>query len=243
LASVASAALLTGCAPEAQKPAAEGDSAEEEVARAELQFRWPLLSEAAFYQTTGVDHDPEVHEAGLESVLCTNYDGRAFPWCYDEHEGSDYLLDGGFDAMDAGSQPIVAAAAGTVIDLADGNYDRCHADASTQTVSCDGYEQAANFVTIDHGNGWHTRYLHMMKGSVAVEVGQVVNCGEQLGIVGSSGNSSAPHLHFQLEDEAGVVTDPYAGEYSQPETWWVEQGEAEGFPGQACADADVPSLE
>ena len=52
-----------------------------------------------------------------------------------------------------------------------------------------------------------------------------------LGIVGSSGNSSMPHLHFGLEDEDGVVIDPFAGPSSQEETWWCEQNPQGELPG------------
>jgi murein DD-endopeptidase MepM/ murein hydrolase activator NlpD len=45
-------------------------------------------------------------------------------------------------------------------------------------------------------------YAHLVPGSVAVEEGQDVGRGEVLGRVGSSGNSTAPHLHFQLMDDA-----------------------------------------
>ena len=57
--------------------------------RGALQFRFPLIEREQFEQTVGVDHDPAVHGEGAEAVRCTNYDGRAFPWCYDEHDGSD----------------------------------------------------------------------------------------------------------------------------------------------------------
>lgn len=205
------------------------------VARGELSFRWPLTDPSVIYQTTGVDHDPEVYEETAYKIVCRDYNGRAFPWCYDEHQGSDYLLDGGFEAMDAGSTPIVAAAEGVVSATDDGHYDRCHAD--TDGVSCDGHEKAPNFVELTHATGHVTRYLHMLSGSVAVSVGQTVKCGDQLGLVGSSGNSSAPHLHFQLEGADGTVIDSYAGPESQPETWWLDQGDPEGFPGMDCPPA------
>src|SRR5688500_3941513 len=98
---------------------------------------FPLPRPDDFTSRIGVDHDPVVQEDDVAGrVVCTDFAGRAFPHCYDEHHGSDYLLDGGFEAMDAGSSPIVAAADGIVVDLADGNYDRCHADLSAGDVSC-----------------------------------------------------------------------------------------------------------
>ena len=227
-------ALLACIPPNLVDTAATADTSDSTL-RGALSFRFPLLERELFYQTTGVDHDPAEYEpASAEAVICTNYDGRAFPWCYDGHHGSDYLLFGAFDAMDAGSATIVAAAPGEVIEVEDGHYDRCHATA--EGVDCDGYEMIANKVVIQHESGHTTSYYHMMSGSPAVAVGDHVECGDVLGKVGSSGNSSAPHLHFELEDAAGTVIDPYAGEFSQPETWWVSQGGPEEFPQSSCAD-------
>ncbi len=216
-----------------------GETGAPGVPRGPLQFRWPLEERDLFTQTVGVDHDPAVYEeASMEAIICTSYDGRAFPWCYDEHQGSDYLLDGGFDAMDAGSATIVAAAAGTVTATEDGHYDRCH--ATVDGVDCDGNDGVANYVIVEHmdvsGALWTTRYWHMMSGSVSVAAGDAVACGDVLGRVGSSGNSSQPHLHFQVEMADETVVDPYAGEFSQPETFWVEQGDAEGLPADGCAE-------
>jgi murein DD-endopeptidase MepM/ murein hydrolase activator NlpD len=230
-------ALLLACAA----PVAPGDSTADtadsgvvEVPRGALQFRFPLLETELFEQTVGVDHDPvEYDPASIQGVICTSYDGRSFPWCYDGHDGSDFLLVGGFDTMDAGSATILAAAPGTVVETDDGHYDRCH--ATFDGIDCDGNDGQANYVIVEHEGGWRTKYWHMMSGSVAVAVGDVVACGDTLGTVGSSGYSSMPHLHFELESPEGTVVDPYAGAWSQPETWWVEQGEPEGLPGDACA--------
>ncbi len=205
------------------------------VPRGALQFRFPLVETTLFEQTTGVDHDPTVYEpASLEAAICTNYDGRGFPWCYDEHDGSDFLLVGGFDTMDAGSATIVAAAPGVVVATEDGHYDRC--SATLDGIDCDGNDGIANSVIVEHEGGWRTLYWHMMTDSVAVAVGDEVACGDVLGRVGSSGYSSMPHLHFELQDAAGSTIDPYAGEYSQPETWWVDQGDPAGLPGDGCAE-------
>ena len=231
------AAGLIGCAAKeapGDHNATDDTAAPEEVPRGALQFRFPLVETTLFEQTIGVDHDPAVYEpASLEAVICTSYDGRAFPWCYDEHDGSDYLLIGGFEAMDAGSATIVAAAPGEVVDVEDGHYDRCH--ATVEGIDCDGNDGIANHVILEHEGGRRTRYWHMLSGSVAVTVGQAVACGEILGRVGSSGYSSQPHLHFELTDDEDTVIDPYAGPWSQPETWWVEQGDPVGLPGDACA--------
>lgn len=98
-------------------------------------------------------------------------------------------LHGGLDIADGGvyGQSIVAADSGTVI-LA-GNQG-------------DGY---GNYVIIDHGNGYKTLYGHMS--SVAAYTGQQVAQGEVIGYVGSTGNSTGPHLHFEIRVN-DVQTDP-----------------------------------
>ncbi len=197
--------------------------------RGPVQLAFPLDQRELFDAPVGMDHDP-VEYSGAEALICTAYDGRPFPACYDGHGGSDFLLDGGFERMDAGSVLILAAAPGTVVEVEDGHYDRCHGTLD-EGNDCDGEEMVSNTVTVEHEDGWRTRYLHMMRDAMTVEVGDRVDCGSPLGRVGSSGNSSTPHLHLGLEDPSGQTVDPYAGEYSQPETFWLEQGDPEGLPG------------
>ncbi len=55
-----------------------------------------------------------------------------------------------------------------------------------------------NHVILDLGNGYYAFYPHMQKGSITVQVGDHVTRGEVLGLLGNSGNTSGPHLHFQL---------------------------------------------
>ena len=62
-----------------------------------------------------------------------------------------------------------------------------------------------NYVAISHGNGNTTLYGHMS--SRKVEVGQYVNQGDVIGITGSTGNSTGPHLHFEVV-ENGVRVNP-----------------------------------
>ena len=62
-----------------------------------------------------------------------------------------------------------------------------------------------NYVVVSHGSGNTTLYGHMS--SRKVEVGQYVNQGAVLGITGSTGNSTGPHLHFEIT-ENGVRVNP-----------------------------------
>ena len=144
------------------------------------------------------------------------------------------MLEGGFDVMDAGSALVVAAASGVVVDVHDGEYDRCHASLSSADVSCDGHPMRANYITLRHEGGWESSYLHLKSSSQLVERGDEVRCGQPLALIGSSGYSSAPHLHLELLDPQGQVWDPFAGEHSQPFSLWVDEG-LEVLPLALCA--------
>lgn len=65
------------------------------------------------------------------------------------------------------------------------------------TVTRSGYSgDMGNYVVIDHGNGYHTRYMHMS--SSTVSTGDTVSQGEVIGYVGQTGYATAPHLHFEV---------------------------------------------
>ena len=62
-----------------------------------------------------------------------------------------------------------------------------------------------NHVIIDHENGEYSMMAHFMEGSIVVSVGDVVEKGQELGKAGNSGNSSEPHLHYQLQTTANPI--------------------------------------
>ncbi|WP_200206470.1 M23 family metallopeptidase [Micromonospora coerulea] len=105
--------------------------------------------------------------------------GAQITSCYGARWGT---LHAGIDfAMPAGT-PIHAAAAGTVVKAGDAG---------------DGY---GNSVFIDHGNGYLTHYAH--QSSLKVTVGEKVSAGEVIGYEGSTGDSTGPHLHFEVHKAA-----------------------------------------
>lgn len=114
-----------------------------------------------------------------------------------------WRLHGGMDlaTVPVGGQ-VVAAKAGKVITVV-------HGDPG-----------AGNFVEIDHGDGVKTRYFHLA--SISAKKGSTVSVGEKIGIEGTTGSSTANHLHFEVH-QGGAPTDPVA--------WLKKQG------------AKVPALE
>jgi murein DD-endopeptidase MepM/ murein hydrolase activator NlpD len=70
----------------------------------------------------GVDHK----RTGSSIDDCDTWDGRHFPHCYQLHEGTDFGLVGGFLTMNLGSVDVVAAASGIVVQVGEGNVDRCY---------------------------------------------------------------------------------------------------------------------
>ena len=61
-------------------------------------------------------------------------------------------------------------------------------------------EADGNHVVLDLGGGRFALYAHLIKDSITVEEGQQVTRGQVLGLVGNSGNTLAPHLHFHVMD-------------------------------------------
>jgi murein DD-endopeptidase MepM/ murein hydrolase activator NlpD len=64
---------------------------------------------------------------------------------------------------------------------------------------------AGDYVMIDHGKKEYSLYAHLQPGSVRVHVGDQVKAGDVIGKLGSSGNSTEPHLHFQICDKANPL--------------------------------------
>jgi RHS repeat-associated protein len=81
--------------------------------------------------------------------------------------------------------------------------------AAGGTVTKVNYQKggAGNYVVIDHGKGYVTKYMHMQKGSINVKEGEEIKDGAIIGKLGTTGGSTGPHLHFQIEKD-GTAVDP-----------------------------------
>jgi murein DD-endopeptidase MepM/ murein hydrolase activator NlpD len=83
--------------------------------------------------------------------------------------------------------------------------------AAPGKVAAVGFEAGGlgNYVVIDHGNGWTTKYGHMVARS-PLKVGDPIDAGAQVGKVGSTGNSTGPHLHFMVvKDGTNQNPEPF----------------------------------
>jgi murein DD-endopeptidase MepM/ murein hydrolase activator NlpD len=93
----------------------------------------------------------------------------------------------------------------TGVDLRGNTGEPAHATASG-TVSIASYQGGyGNMVEIDHHNGLATRYGHLSK--ILVKVGQHVSIGQAVGLIGSTGRSTGPHLHYETRVNDSAV-DP-----------------------------------
>jgi murein DD-endopeptidase MepM/ murein hydrolase activator NlpD len=106
------------------------------------------------------------------------------------HSPSSRAVD--WNRPDDVGDPVVAAAPGTV------------------TVATYSNVSYGNWVRLAHANGESTVYAHLQ--SLAVKVGQTVDQGSLVGALGTSGNSSGPHLHFEERNSQGVIWPWFAGE-------------------------------
>jgi murein DD-endopeptidase MepM/ murein hydrolase activator NlpD len=64
-----------------------------------------------------------------------------------------------------------------------------------------------NLIIIDHGNGWQTAYAHLSQINVAC--GGAIYQGQVLGLSGSTGNSTGPHLHFEMRSDVYGRVNPW----------------------------------
>jgi TP901 family phage tail tape measure protein len=104
----------------------------------------------------------------------------------------------GVDLGGSPGQPIFTIGNGRVVTSA--------ALHGTNPYDNDGYRSYGEYVVVDHG-GMTSLYAHMLPNSRRVRTGDSVSQGQVLGSLGSTGNSSGPHLHFETRLR-GAMTDP-----------------------------------
>ncbi len=185
-------------------------------------FIWPVVkSPTAPYNNVWsisnyVDHNPNFPNA-VQDWACGDrtYDTSAGY----NHAGIDiFTWPFGWYQMDNSQAFAVAAADGVIISKTGIYFDR----------SCNLSGLTWNAVYVQHADGSVAWYGHLKKNSLTTKaVGESVTAGEYLGIVGSSGNSTGPHLHFEVYNAANQLVDTYTGACntwtSSNDTWWIAQ--------------------
>jgi hypothetical protein len=130
-------------------------------------------------------------------------------------------------------KPVLAVADARVIAVTDGLTEQVPGLYPTNIA----LDQAdGNSVILDLGNDSYALYAHLQPGSIRVHPGESVKIGQVIGLVGDSGNSVAPHLHFQVMDRPSSLAAnglPYEMNHFQvtgktPGTHAFDQAEANG---------------
>lgn len=161
-------------------------------------FASPLKG-AGWLAVNGCCQGGGAHRGSIQTVNGALWDAQRFAIDWMRVDDERRLFVG--DQKDVKSYPgygapVYAAAEGTVVQVLDGLEDQVPGrlpDPTTITLdTVDG-----NHVVLDHGGGVFTFYAHFQKDSVLVALGDRVREGQQLALLGNSGNTSAPHLHFQ----------------------------------------------
>jgi len=165
-----------------------------------VSFAWPLqpaphLDDFGYHGLSNlVDHNPGYPNQRRDYVCGERtYDTQSGY----NHPGTDiFSWPFPWSRMDNDEILVVAAAPGIMVLREDGHYDR----------NCSVTGMPWNAIYIQHSDGSIAWYGHMKKGSLTPkQVGQWVAAGEYLGVIGSSGSSTGPHLHFELHAANGLT--------------------------------------
>ena len=110
--------------------------------------------------------------------------------------GTSGYVHSGTDISCGRNEPILAAAAGTVVGMTYSSGQCSYSPSAGRCPVCD--NSSGNSVTIDHGGGFKTSYLHLKSFGTGISKGAHVECGQQVGIMGTTGCSTGTHLHFMV---------------------------------------------
>ena len=115
------------------------------------------------------------------------------------------------DEPEAGSfycygRDILAPADGSVAEICTGNLDS--GITKNRAVSCKARDIRGNYILICHSDQEYTLSAHLKPDSIQVSVGQSVKRGEKIAECGNSGNTSEPHLHFQVQLGKSFYSSP-----------------------------------
>jgi len=130
-------------------------------------------------------------------------EGFAIDWIKVDREGKAFRTDGkkSEDWLCYGVD-VLAVAPGTVVETIRDLPDEPPGAAPTSLKVS---EIAGNHVLLDLGDGRYAMYAHLAPHSLTVHVGDHVKTGDKLGLLGNSGNTTGPHLHFQISNRPSTL--------------------------------------
>ncbi|WP_258060913.1 M23 family metallopeptidase [Arthrobacter sp. 4R501] len=149
----------------------------------------PAVQAAGAVQSPAAPAAPAVESKGLRAPLASMNVSSTFGYRVSPITGAAAEMHTGIDLTGACSTAVFAAGAGTVTEAGWSQYG------------------GGNRIVVDHGNGLKTTYNHLA--SIGVSVGQVLAQGQQIAGVGTTGNSTGCHLHFEVMVN-GQTVDPSA---------------------------------
>ncbi|MFD0714868.1 peptidoglycan DD-metalloendopeptidase family protein [Paenibacillus sp. GCM10027626] len=154
------------------------------------EFDWPFHG------------DYFVYWGGNNPFINYHYAHESQQYAYDLSQVKDGMSYTGDAASNesyfAFGQDILAPADGTVVTVVNDIADNSPVGVMNEK------EPLGNVVIIDHGNGEYSYLAHLKQGTATVQKGDQVKRGDVIGKLGNSGNSSEPHLHFQVSDGADL---------------------------------------
>lgn len=132
---------------------------------------------------------------------------------YDTHKGTDFaILDE--KAMIDGV-PVIATKDGIVRRFRDGENDNWKTNADLDLIKQE-RKECGNAILIDHNDDTTSIYCHLRQNSITVTKGQRIKKGDSIGLVGMSGFTEFPHLHYGLIED-GKIIDPFTGASTEKE--------------------------
>jgi hypothetical protein len=123
-------------------------------------------------------------------------------------------------------RPVLAVATGQVVAVTDGIPDNSPGHVGAEALKLSLATIGGNFIVLDLGGGQFAQYMHLKPGSLRVRTGQRVKRGEVIALVGNSGSSFEPHLHFHVTDSPALIAGeglPYLIDEYQAEVDGVPQ--------------------
>ena len=186
-------------------------------------FIWPVKKSAnvPYHEIWSISNYVDHNLAFPGHVTDYNGGSRSYDTEFGNHRGIDIAIwPYRWKMQDEDGLEVIAATNGQIIYKSDGKFDK----------NCVFTGDDWNAVYVQHADGSVAWYGHLKSGSITSKsIGSVVTQGEYLGIAGSSGNSTGPHLHFEVYEDntyhPDKLIDPYIGVANNWNTtsWWENQ--------------------